>query len=76
MTLEEARFHRRLTQLDLRLRTGIHQSKISLIENGYACPRQDEKERIAKALGVKVDQIEWPQSLTSPPFADDAEATA
>lgn len=60
MTLEEARFHRRLTQLDLRLKTGIHQSKISMIENGYAIPREDEKARLAKALSVKPDQIDWP----------------
>ncbi|MGA2938699.1 MAG: helix-turn-helix transcriptional regulator [Syntrophobacteraceae bacterium] len=61
MTLLEARFQRRLTQLDLRLKTGIHQSRISMIENGYVAPRDDERHRLAKALGLRPEQIAWPE---------------
>jgi len=60
MNLVEARFKKRLTQLDLRLKTGIHQSRISMIENGYVSPREDEKIRLAKALKLRPDQIIWP----------------
>lgn len=38
MNLSEARFKAKKTQWDLRLATGIHQSKISLIENNYVVP--------------------------------------
>jgi len=41
----------------LRIVTGIHQSKISLIENGLIAPRQDEMKRLAKALGRKPEEI-------------------
>jgi len=59
MDLKEARFKRRLTQLELRLKTGIHQSKISHFERGYLIPREDEKARLAKALGVKANDLNW-----------------
>jgi len=59
MELREARFKRGLTQFDLRLRCGIHQSKVSLIERGYIEPTEDEKRRLAKALSVKPEQLEW-----------------
>jgi len=50
--LREVRVVKRVTQFQLRLDTGIHQSKISLIENGLMKPRDDEKKRLSKALGV------------------------
>jgi transcriptional regulator with XRE-family HTH domain len=34
MELKEARFKRRITQYSLSKITGVHQSRISLIENG------------------------------------------
>jgi transcriptional regulator with XRE-family HTH domain len=55
--LREIRSVRRITQFQLRLSTGIHKSKISLIENGLVAPRDDEKKRLAKALGVKAEEI-------------------
>ena len=61
MDLFEARIKRRKTQWDLRRPTGISQSKISLIERGYIVPADKEKEMIAKALGFKVGEIEWPE---------------
>lgn len=59
MDLFEARAKRRKTQWDLRIRTGIHQSKISLIERGYVCPTDKEKSVIAKALDFQVGDILW-----------------
>lgn len=55
--LREVRVVKRVSQFQLRLQTGIHQSKVSLIENGLVTPREDEKKRLAKALGVKPEEI-------------------
>jgi len=59
MNLFEARAKKRKTQWDLRKETGIHQSKISLIEHGYVKPSETEKLAIASALGFHVDEIDW-----------------
>ncbi len=55
--VRETRVVKRVSQFQLRLATGIHQSKISMIENGLIDPREDEKEKLAKALGVAVEEI-------------------
>lgn len=55
--LRENRVVKRITQFQLRISTGIHQSKISMIENGLIESREDEKKRLAKALGVKTEEI-------------------
>jgi len=55
--LKEHRARKRITQFELRLKTGIHQSKISLAENGYIELSSEEKEKIARALSVCVDEI-------------------
>lgn len=57
MTLKEARFFKGLNQWDISVKTGIPQSKLSLIERGYIEPREDEKRKIAKVLGCKVAEI-------------------
>lgn len=59
MNLREARFRKKLTQFDLRIKTGISQTKISHFERGYLIPREDEKKRIARALGVKASEVVW-----------------
>jgi len=59
MDLREARFKKRLTQFDLCIKTGIQQSKISHFERGYLVPRDDEKKRLAKALGIKANELSW-----------------
>jgi len=59
MDLKTARFKKNLTQWDLKAKTGIHQSKISLMERGYLEPNKDEVKRLAKALGVKADDLTW-----------------
>lgn len=55
--LREIRVIKRVTQFRLRLSTGIHQSKISMIENGLMEAREDEKQKLAKALHVKSEEI-------------------
>ena len=55
--LKVARAEIRRTQFLLSLETRIPQSRISFIENGLIEPRQDEKERLAKALGLGPDEI-------------------
>ncbi len=55
--LREIRVVKRVTQFQLRIATGIHQSKISLIENGLVEPKEDEKKRFAKTLGVRPEEI-------------------
>jgi DNA-binding XRE family transcriptional regulator len=59
MDLVTARAVKKKTQWDLRKATGIHQSKISLIEHGYVVPTDKEKELIADVLGCRVDEINW-----------------
>jgi transcriptional regulator with XRE-family HTH domain len=59
MRLIEARIRRNMIQWDIRKKTGIHQSKISLIENGYIKPTEKEKMAIAQALNFGADEIEW-----------------
>jgi transcriptional regulator with XRE-family HTH domain len=61
MDLFELRLRNRKTQWDLRIATGIHQSKISLIERGYVKPSPEEKRIIADALNISVDKINWPE---------------
>lgn len=55
--LREIRTSKRITQFQLRLASGVHQSKISLIENGLVQPNEDEKKKIANALGVGAEEI-------------------
>ena len=64
MDLKEARVKRRKTQWDVRIETQIHQSKLSLIENGYVVPSDKEKALIAQALGFDVNQITWPSGVS------------
>jgi transcriptional regulator with XRE-family HTH domain len=58
MELREARFKRGITQYSLSKITGVHQSRISLIENGYKASEK-EKRALAKGLGVKVEDVSW-----------------
>ena len=57
MTLREARFFKGLNQWDISVKTGICQSKLSLIERGYIGPKEDEKKKIAEAFSCKVTDI-------------------
>jgi transcriptional regulator with XRE-family HTH domain len=55
--VREVRVVKRITQFQLRLSTGIHQSKISLIENGLLTPREDEKKKLAQALDTNIENL-------------------
>ena len=59
MNLKEARFKKQLTQYDLVKMARVHQSRISLIERGYASPTRKEKFAIARALQVDPREIDW-----------------
>jgi transcriptional regulator with XRE-family HTH domain len=55
--LRETRVIRRVTQFELSKLTDVYPSKISLIENGYVEPRPDEKLKLSRALGVKLEEV-------------------
>jgi predicted transcriptional regulator len=44
--LKELRFKHNVSQWELARKTGLHQSRISLIEKGYIEPSQKEKSKI------------------------------
>jgi len=69
--LREIRVVKRVTQFQLRLVTGIHQSKISFIENGLVEPREDEMKRLSRALGVQMHEL-FPKKETSQQGVRDA----
>jgi DNA-binding XRE family transcriptional regulator len=55
--LREIRAVKRVTQFQLRISTGIHQSKISLIENELIEPKENEKRKLAKSLCARVEEV-------------------
>jgi transcriptional regulator with XRE-family HTH domain len=59
MTLNEARFRQKKTQYALMAETGIHQSRISLLERGYVSPTDREIRALTKVL--RVDEIDFPK---------------
>jgi transcriptional regulator with XRE-family HTH domain len=61
MDLREARFKNRISQWELSRLAMVHQSRISLIENGHPA-RDEEKNRIAKALKIDPLDIQWPNN--------------
>jgi len=61
MELREARFRKRISQWELSKLTHVHQSRISLIENGHKA-NEKEKQALAKALNMKIEEIDWPRS--------------
>ena len=55
--LKEIRFFKGITQPLLALKTGIQQSRISLIENELVTAKDEEKWKIAKALYKEVEDV-------------------
>jgi len=56
MDLRTARYFRAKSQNDLERETGVFQSKVSRFErSGIQCLREDEKQKIEAALGLKID---------------------
>ncbi len=48
---------RGFTQFDIFLKAGIPQSRLSLIENGYIQPKDEEKLKLAKVLKCRITDI-------------------
>lgn len=45
------------TQYDLMIESGVHQTFISLFENGYRKPNKIQKKNLAKALKVPENEL-------------------
>jgi len=54
--LREIRKNRRMTQQGLQESSGVWSTRISAIERGHA-PKGDEREKLAKALGMAMEEI-------------------
>lgn len=59
MDLKTIRFQRRLTQYDLSRKTGLSQATISLIERGYKKPGETMHKALAKACGVRSEDLSF-----------------
>jgi transcriptional regulator with XRE-family HTH domain len=55
--LRRERLLRQMSLYDVRGKTGICVSKLSLVERGIEQPNEDEKKRLARALSVRVDDL-------------------
>ena len=55
--LKKVRFFAKKTQDQIHIKTGISQSKISRIENGFIEPSQEEKKIIAQVLRRSIKQV-------------------
>jgi transcriptional regulator with XRE-family HTH domain len=55
--LRRERILRQMSLYDVRARTGMSVSKLSLVERGIERVSEDEKRRLAKAFNVRVDEI-------------------
>ena len=62
INLKKARLILGVSQWELEMRSGVHQSRISLFENGLKSPKEMEKVKMATALGLATDDIQWPTS--------------
>ncbi len=50
-------------QIEVSLEIGISEVRLSKIVNGWYEPNQEEKELIARALGLLVDEL-WPEEAS------------
>lgn len=55
--LRDVRVLKRISQMQLRLLSGVNQTKISWIENGFIKPKPEEKIKLARALGVNPEEL-------------------
>lgn len=56
-TIQALRKRRKLTQMDLAVKCGIRENRVSWIETERAKPTQDELRKIAKALNIPLAKI-------------------
>ena len=61
MQLQQIRKEKGYSQWKLAKKSKVHQSRISLFENGLYVPNRDEIARLRQALNVDASLIEWPQ---------------
>jgi transcriptional regulator with XRE-family HTH domain len=61
--LRVVREQKKLSQWDLAVRAGVSQTWVSLVERGYVRPSEDQREQVAKALGMQADEIQWPGTI-------------
>jgi transcriptional regulator with XRE-family HTH domain len=57
LKIKIARLCRRWNQYDLAKRSGVAQSRISLIESGRVLPSANERGRLAGALGKEPEEL-------------------
>lgn len=50
-------FDKRISQFELSRRSGIHPSRVSLIENNKTTPSVSEMNRISEALGMLPEEV-------------------
>jgi len=63
MNLKVARIRKKMSQYELSFETGISQTRMSLMENGFRQPTKEQAGRIAVALGVDMKEI-FPKLLS------------
>jgi len=59
-SLREWRIERKMTQRELGAAVGLKPNTIACYELGYRTPNIAMAQALARALGVQVDEIEWP----------------
>ncbi len=60
--LKAKRFLTKKSQYQIALETGIFQSRISLIENGFVKPKAEEKKLLAESLEATLEELFPPKS--------------
>jgi len=58
LQLKLTRIAKRIKQIDLAQRTGINRSRLSLIENDWTAPSQQELDQICNQLGIDLCKIQ------------------
>jgi len=56
-TIQALRKRRKMTQMDLAVKCGIRENRVSWIETERVKPTQDELRKIAKALNIPLKKI-------------------
>lgn len=75
--IRQWRLARKITQADLEQRAGLSHNAVSRIECGNVSPRIDTLERVAHALDVSIEQLQFQQpdlviSESQPLYGNDA----